>query len=90
MKKGFMFSIEAIMSVALVLSVMGLIAYSSYYIEPQDNSLRLMTQADSAGMLYFNGPTVSLDYNNTVCEKIVYYNITSKTIGDKNACRGYK
>ena len=90
MKKGFLFSIEAIMSVALVLTAIGLVAYSSYYWAPQDTFIKELTQADAAGMLYFNNSPISLDYNNTTCEKIVYYDTTTKSVKEKTTCRGYK
>ena len=90
MKKGFMFSIEAMISMVLVLSALGLIAYSSSYGEMDNGQIRILAQAGAAESMYFGTAPLAKDYNNLLCEKIAYYDRVAKKVSERSSCRGYE
>jgi hypothetical protein len=89
--KGFMFSIEALATMAVIL-----LTLSFYYVAETPNNetqkLELQHQSDKAMMIYFNEKTSTpnADTNQQYCGKINYYNPIKKKTEEKQTCRGIK
>jgi len=90
MKRGFMFSIEALLSIALVASAIALTAYSFGYSAPSSSPIEIGSQADAAYFIYSGGSSAVPDMNNMACTKVAYYDKASKSVSEKSVCRGYR
>jgi len=90
--KGFIFSIEAVMALAIVLIVLGTFYFSTGNYIPRTNTLQIQMQSDEATALYFNEPGQSpqIDANQQYCAKISVYVPASKSFSDKTLCRWAK
>jgi len=79
--KGFIFSIEALAAISIVMLALGIFAYSASLSQEKTNNTQIQSQADKQMMLYFNetantpNPTAKEQY----CTKIVYCVASSPT-----------
>ena len=83
--KGFLFSIEALISIILLFSVLFFIG--SYNVDNSqiNDYIILKTQNTQSQTFYFNENFVVTDNNSLFCEKIAYYNGTQ--ISTKQVCK---
>lgn len=87
--RGFMFSIEAMSAVAIIIIALGIFAYSTGTSHNPLHNKEIEAQSESTMGMYFNLPAVasnpsSLEQN---CTQIVKYNYTSMSITSKNFCK---
>ena len=86
--KGFMFSIEALCAVSIILLALGIFAYSTTTNETKTNNTQIKLQAEKQMVLYFNRTADA--QNGTAkeqyCTKIVTYEAGSLPI--KTTCEG--
>lgn len=91
--KGFIFSIDSIISLSLILVA----ATTLWFTISEANSPDLISpklQNNEIMSLYFNEPAIDIDQNNQKCHILYYYNspVTKQTyiqtISQKNICEG--
>jgi len=89
MKKGFMFSIEALLSITLVIAALVILNYSFTTAGIDNDATLIRAQAAGATAFYYNEPALAPTTNTSFCANIGNYNPTTKTLGSKQICRGY-
>ena len=72
--KGFLFSIEAIISIILLFSVLLVIGTYTTDTSQINDYLIVKTQNSQANTFYFNENNTIVDNNTLFCETIAYYN----------------
>ena len=90
--KGFIFSIEAIAVLSILLVVLGMLYFSTASYVQKTGTLQIQAQSDEAAALYFNKPgqTASTDAQQQYCAKITVYVPGAKVFSDKTLCRWMK
>ncbi|VVB74285.1 Uncharacterised protein [uncultured archaeon] len=90
--KGFIFSIEAIAALMIVLTIMGTLYFSTGNYMQKTNTLELQAQSQEASALYFNlpGQAVISNTQQQYCSKITVYVPDTKALSDKILCRWIK
>jgi hypothetical protein len=90
--KGFMFSIEGIASLVIVLLALSMIALNAPVKQSETNMLELKMQSSKQMTMYFNLNEKSNDVNaiTQYCTKVTKYDTFTKKVIDKNVCEGMK
>ena len=86
--KGFLFSIEALFTVAVIIAVISIFwSINSAPLSPQ-NPLMIQVQSNGATTQYFdlNATQETLTAQTQVCEKIIYYDYQAKAAAEKDVC----
>ena len=85
--KGFMFSIEALFAVAIVILAIGVFAYGAASNEMTSNNTQIQSQAQGQMMLYLNWvESPSSTAKEQYCENITYYDFSTNLLKDKASC----
>jgi cell division protein FtsL len=90
--KGFLFSIEALLSVALIITALTIVQYETNQPQNTAETISLQTQSTQLSSIYFNLPsnTPSATDNTQYCTSIESYSRTTKNFVEKKICRGIK
>jgi|GEM_PF-1609672 len=90
--KGFIFSIEAIAALVIVITIMGTLFFATGNYIQKTNTLEIQAQSQEASTLYFNlpGESVSTNTQQQYCAKITTYVPDTKVLSDKIICRWIK
>ncbi len=90
--KGFIFSIEAIATLMIVLTILSTLYFSTGNYIQKTNALQIQAQSQEAAALYFNlpGQVVTSDTQQQYCSKITIYVPATKVFSDKIICRWIK
>jgi len=90
--KGFIFSIETIAALMIVLTIFSTFYFSTGNYIQKTNILQIQAQSQEAAALYFNLPAQSIDSNTQqqYCSKITVYVTQTKAFSDKTLCRWIK
>jgi len=84
MKKGFLFTVEAIICIILVVSVIAIAALPQKQNDSQSNYAIIKQQAKQATTFYFNeNASQAQNPNSQICGVIAYY---SGAINQKQIC----
>jgi len=90
--KGFMFSVDALLSIAVVIAVLALFAQTTTQETNSLSLIQIQQQSDAMMTLYFDQNGLNPDFNSITqsCGTINYYNKLSNSLETKNICRGIK
>jgi hypothetical protein len=88
--KGFMFSIEALMAVSIVIMATTMIWYSTTLVEQETNNIYLEQQSQKILTIYFNLPSQQSNPNNYLqyCGESIQYSSETKEFFEKTICVG--
>ncbi len=88
-EKGMMFSIEAILVTAILISSLAIITTSSY--QESSNEIPLIeNQAHRMNSLYFGETIQTNNSTNQFCKEITKYSTTNGTFENENICEGFE
>ncbi len=92
MKKGFIFSTEAVVTIIVILAVASIFSMQQTGIENKTTAMEIQNNSQESATLYFNlAPTQPNPYNKEVyCSQVTRYNQPAKVFEDRNVCRGFK
>ena len=90
--KGFLFSIEALFSMAIIVLAIGIVQYNTTQTPTNEPAILLQNQNNQLTTLYFNLPQTNSDptTTNQYCAKIIQYDTSTKIVNSKSICRGIK
>lgn len=92
-EKGFIFSLEAMLSVLVVIAAIAIIGGTLINDNPNKTSfLEIKAQSDAAMGIYFNDANrlAAEDEPNIVCKTIADYNSISGKVFERKFCEGVK
>ncbi|MEK6959210.1 MAG: hypothetical protein AABW59_04150 [archaeon] len=89
MRKGQIFSIEALIVIAIVIGVIGMTIYLTQVDEGKNVQQQIILGAEKSMTLYFNKTPSAVVAPNIYCLNLPYYLSASKTFSTKNVCRGF-
>ena len=86
--KGFLFSIEAIIAIIIIIGALVLI--NTYFLENYGIDIIVTnSQSERINAFYFNEMQVLEDKPNLFCDRIINYNSTGN-FSDRNYCEGFQ
>jgi hypothetical protein len=90
--KGFLFSIEALFTIAVIILITSTLYYAGAYQQKETTPFELQNQSDAAMTMYFNTPTQQGVITSEIqyCTKVSVYKSTVNAMQDKNVCRWVK
>ncbi len=90
--KGFMFSIEGLFSITIILLVLSIIALNAPMKQTETNMLEMKLQSTKQTTMYFNLGEKTNDINaiTQYCAKTYKYDTFAKIVIEKTVCEGVK
>ena len=88
--KGFMFSIEALLTVSVVILATTMLWYSGTLLQQETKNIQIQQQSEEILTIYFNLNSKQPDQSTYTqyCGKAISYASATKQFYDKNICKG--
>ncbi|MDD4250645.1 MAG: hypothetical protein PHX27_00455 [Candidatus ainarchaeum sp.] len=88
--KGFIFSIEMILTIIILLSTLIIIGTNTNQYTNQNNNFLTNIQSNQTNSIYYQATHTNIDKNNLFCNKIILYNVTTQTFKKNIICEGFE